>query len=372
MLEPNFTCNTCGKEGYKKPSLIKSVGAQYCNQDCFKKRPLKFQTVQCLNCSKFYEKRVSNIARSPNHLCSSECKYSFLSKKIEVSCEYCNKVFQKALYDSKRTNGNFCSRQCSGKSRQEKVYINCSHCSKDLVITPYEQKKTLNHFCDKKCTDNFRKNRQTIKCAFCEKPIERILSRIQKAENCFCSIECNTNYKLSLHIKVNCLVCDKEFSKTQRQIKERPRHCCSKKCTKLLLKFHKDWGSKRSKIELLIEEHLGVIFSTLKIDYNKTEIGYELDIYIPELKLAFEINGPTHYRPIYGEKHFLRTQRVDKEKSEECQKRGIELIIINVSEDKHLSKAKINYRINQVVNYINEQIDKKKKILSVEQLSMEF
>jgi hypothetical protein len=372
MPEPNFTCNTCGKEGYKKPSWLNKVSSHYCNQNCFKKRPLKFQTVQCLHCSKFYEKRDSSIKKSSKHLCSKDCKYSYLRKKIKVSCEYCNKDFEKSLCDSKRTNGNFCSRQCSGKSRQQRISVKCSFCENNLEITPFNQKKFSNYFCDKKCTDNFRKNRQTVQCTFCEKTMERTLYKVQKSENYFCSRECNTKYKLSFHIEVSCLVCSKNFLKNPRQIRIRPRHCCSHQCARLLTKLHKDWGSKRSKLELEVEKYLTEFYPYLKIKYNKTDIGNELDIYIPELDLAFEINGPTHYRPIYSEEHFLRTQKTDKQKKDECLFRKIKLVIIDVSTDKAFNEKNKNLRIAEITAHINDRINELNYNPEIKQLSMEF
>ena len=372
MPEPNFTCDTCGKEGYKNPSHMKRINKQYCSMSCFRKRPLKFQTVECLCCFKKFQKRDCDIKKGPNHLCSQACKYKFLSSKVELSCEYCSKTFFKKLYDIARTNGTFCSRQCSGKSRQQRIHVKCSYCDNDLEITPFMQKQSSNYFCNKKCTDNYRKNRQIVKCTFCDKTIERTLYRIQRTENIFCSRECNSKYKLSFRVKLNCAICSKEIYKTENQILKRPRHCCSPKCARLLNKFHKDWGSKRSKLELAVEEYLTESYSYFKIKYNKTDIGYELDINIPELNLAFEINGPTHYMPIYGEADLLRRQKIDKEKIVECKSRKIKLIIIDISNDKTFNEKNKKLRIAEISKHINDRIKELNYNPEIKQLSMEF
>jgi hypothetical protein len=57
--------------------------------------------------------------------------------------------------------------------------------------------------------------------------------------------------------------------------------------------------------------------------------GRELDIYIPELKLALEYNGQQHYHPVKlfgGEKQFLRQQELDRERRLLCAENGIHLI----------------------------------------------
>ena len=171
--------------------------------------------------------------------------------------------------------------------------------------------------------------------------------------NNFCCLACSHKFK-DKRVEVICQVCQKIFLKERCEISRRSRHCCSKECSIILGKKYKDWSSSRSKLEIAIEAHLTKV-STLKIDYNKTEIGYELDIYIPILSLAFELNGPLHYRPIFGMKKLLRVQQIDAEKVIECKERNIKLIVIDVSKDKRSKKVE-NQRIQEVVKIIADRI----------------
>lgn len=64
----------------------------------------------------------------------------------------------------------------------------------------------------------------------------------------------------------------------------------------------------------------------------------ELDFYIPSLSLAIELNGITHYKPIYGKEKFERQQRNDEVKREVCKSMGIRLIEIPLEEGVHYDR----------------------------------
>ena len=110
------------------------------------------------------------------------------------------------------------------------------------------------------------------------------------------------------------------------------RTFCSRHCAGKYISMHRTFGFKRSKIELWIEANLSEIYPDLPISYsNRSAIQMELDIYIPSLKIAFEINGPTHYSPIYGNERFERTVELDAIKILECGSMDIELHVIDIS-----------------------------------------
>ena len=56
--------------------------------------------------------------------------------------------------------------------------------------------------------------------------------------------------------------------------------------------------------------------------------SYEIDAYNPELKLAFEYNGPQHYANIYGDKAFQNTVNNMYAKKQLCENRGIKMITV--------------------------------------------
>ena len=60
--------------------------------------------------------------------------------------------------------------------------------------------------------------------------------------------------------------------------------------------------------------------------------GLELDIWIPELSIAFEYQGKQHFQPIAhwgGDEALMKIKERDKTKRELCQEKGIKLICIN-------------------------------------------
>lgn len=56
--------------------------------------------------------------------------------------------------------------------------------------------------------------------------------------------------------------------------------------------------------------------------------GYELDIWLPDLKTAISYNGPVHYEPIYGPTRLRQVQQRDRYRNRKLTEMDIRHIII--------------------------------------------
>ena len=246
--------------------------------------------------------------------------------------------------------------------------VKCLTCGIDFYKKPSQIKRSSSNFCSRECKWKHQDQKVEVKCLTCGIDFYKSLFEIKRSSNNFCSIKCRGNYQ-DKRTEVQCQNCNKLFLKQSCEIQKSPRHCCSIQCFKTLAKYNKNWGSSRSKLEIYVEKKLTEDLE-LNILYNKTSIGYELDIHIPELNLAIELNGITHYKPIYGLDALLKRQEIDRLKAEECVKRNIKLIVINVSEDKD-NKRTLEKRYNEIKSLILNRFEEYKQ-QSSQPITLEF
>ena len=246
---------------------------------------------------------------------------------------------------------------------------NCNQCGKAAYQRPSKLMMHKNNFCSKVCHDLFQNKKQEVSCLYCGVSIFRKQCHMFKFPHFFCSNKCRSLHN-SCKQEVVCWVCSKSFLKPLNQINIKPRHCCSRECAKLLQKYHKDWGSNRSKLEIELEAVLKKTYN-FEMTFNDTRIGYELDVEIPCLGLAFELNGPFHYKPIFGMEKLIQTQKIDREKLQKSIEMNINLIVINVSEDRSSKRVRLQ-RIQEIIALINSKIQEINYKPEVKQLSMEF
>lgn len=255
---------------------------------------------------------------------------------IDLICENENctreeRKFQKTLgkYNLavKRGSRLFCSRACFYAGRQPfkvspKTKINCDYCGEEFEKFQSQIKLTKNHFCKEECSAKYLTGKRVVEyieveCDFCKK-------KFSKRPSCF-------RYFKSIGVK---------------------NFYCSRLCKQDdFRKFLKDKTFKlnfikkfcfnrkhRSKIEAYVESQIKDEFPNLSVKYNESIEGYSLDIYICELELAIEINGPVHYLPIYGFKHLIYIKYRDAQRALMCKNNKIKLEIVKVLKDTRIIK----------------------------------
>ena len=81
----------------------------------------------------------------------------------------------------------------------------------------------------------------------------------------------------------------------------------------------------------------------MRVIYNdRLAVGLELDILIPELGIAFELNGKVHYQPIFGQSKLDITQSNDAKKLVKCKEKNITLYVIDISHIPRFSEESSN------------------------------
>jgi len=83
-------------------------------------------------------------------------------------------------------------------------------------------------------------------------------------------------------------------------------------------------------------------FPNLNVSYSEKNAlidAGEVDIWIPSFKLAFEIQGPSHFEPIYGDEKLKSEKANDENKRNKAKELGIVLIEVDISKIKEFRKS---------------------------------
>lgn len=206
----------------------------------------------------------------------------------------------------------------------------------------------------------------SLECSNCKNLFQRlkkhILHALKNNLKMVCSKKCFHNSQ-NLSSTVNCSHCDTKIKKPQAEIKKNKsgNFFCNQSCAASFNNTHKKFGNRKSKLEIWLESKLSIQYPELKILYaSKEAINSELDIYIPSLNLAFELNGIYHYEPIHGQDKLDKIQNNDHRKFQACLEKGIELCIIDTSQHKYV-KEQTNLKYLEIIKKI---IDRKLNLVT--------
>ena len=208
----------------------------------------------------------------------------------------------------------------------EKIKANCDVCKKDFEILGKYKKDLMGN-----------------------SPKKRGVSKGQ-----CCSKTCMGINKITL-LSLTCKNCGKAIKRRPSQLKKVKNSFCDNKCAGIYNAKHKTTGNRRAKLELWLEGKLSELYPNLKILFNDTSaIKAELDIYIPELNIAFELNGIFHYENIFGTLSEIQTR--DERKVSLCANVGIGLCVIDTSNQRYFKVSTSFKYLDIIKNIINERI----------------
>lgn len=142
------------------------------------------------------------------------------------------------------------------------------------------------------------------------------------------------------------------------------------KMSRLAIEAIRKAGKEGSKLEKFVVERLKQ--EGHKVDFhNKTLIPtekLEIDIYLPELRTIIEVDGPSHFLPIWGEEKLQKQIKADLHKSGLILSRGYAIIRVKAMNSPNLNnKEKLASDIISILDRIKIDFPPKtKRFIEVE------
>lgn len=197
-----------------------------------------------------------------------------------------------------------------------------------------------------------------LQCHYCHTPFHRTVTEVKRALNGsrsvrakFCDRDCVNKGSLTGVWKA-CTHCGKQHYRQLNTISSTNKQFCSQHCSAVYNNQHKTKGTRRSKLETWLQNSITNLFPNLDISYNTKVNGMELDIYIPSLKLAFEINGVHHYEPIHGLEKLTNIQTNDARKSQMCSLNDIQMVVIDTRQQIKFTPSSSQTYLEEIVKYL--------------------
>jgi ribosomal protein L33 len=204
----------------------------------------------------------------------------------------------------------------------------------------------------------------TLLCHACGIEFQRkkseVMKSIRKGKKFSCSVGCSnrlSNSGLQRFVTLKCDECGQEFTRVMKdyrknQLRNAAKLYCNKHCAMIALNKSPRSSRPTSSHEVIMSQIIKDNYDNNICIFNNVRDVFpdnlEIDIWIPSVCLAIELNGVCHFYPIYGEDRLKKTQSNDYKKSMLAQKMNINLLTIDTSSLKSKSKQ-------QVLNFLNDK-----------------
>ena len=252
-------------------------------------------------------------------------------------------------------------------NKYDLIDVKCPHCKRWFGSKRHLLKRAIRsnkrRFCSIECANQFNSTTSvSCSCFRCGKSFLRVTSQLNKSNNLFCGHSCSAKTNNALRprktinkskrivfnkIEFTCPVCKTQLLVKENHIKK--KKFCSGRCRNI--HNNKHIIGQRSKIEKEFDLFLQNFYPTVKVITNDRDVlnGMELDFYFPDLKIAIELNGIWHLKPIRGQVFLDKIKNKDQYKISRCKELGINLFVLEDHKSSNKSSAELMIKANEIL-----------------------
>lgn len=121
----------------------------------------------------------------------------------------------------------------------------------------------------------------------------------------------------------------------------------------LAVKAVRETSKKGSKLEKFI--HKSLLDNGYKVEFHKEQsllnTRLQIDLFLPSINTAIEVDGPSHFEPVWGQDALTRNINYDQKKEGLIIGKGLHLIRVKQTKDFSVTRSKII--VNKLLELLN-------------------